>query len=106
MPLYEYSCDACGETIEALQRFSDPPLEKCSSCGGNLERLVSAPAIQFKGTGWYVTDYGNKSDQPDQSKTNKNDKAETTKDSAESSTSKTESKKKVEAKKTKAKEKS
>jgi putative FmdB family regulatory protein len=57
MPLYEYQCQDCGNTIEVIQKFSDDPLHKCGSCGGALERLLSAPAIQFKGSGWYVTDY-------------------------------------------------
>lgn len=57
MPLYEYQCETCGNTVEIIQKFSDPPLSICSACGGRLERLLSAPAIQFKGTGWYVTDY-------------------------------------------------
>jgi putative FmdB family regulatory protein len=61
MPLYEYECQTCGKRIEALQRFSDPPLESCS-CGdeGKLKKLISAPAFQFKGDGWYVTDYARK----------------------------------------------
>ena len=57
MPLYEYRCEDCGETIEIIQRFSDPPVDLCKACGGPLERLLSAPTIQFKGSGWYVTDY-------------------------------------------------
>lgn len=58
MPLYEYQCQSCGERSEVLQRMSDPPLETCDTCGGPLTKLISAPAFQFKGTGWYVTDYG------------------------------------------------
>jgi putative FmdB family regulatory protein len=58
MPLYEYRCTGCGKRIEALQRVSAPPLRECPTCRGALEKLVSAPALQFKGTGWYVTDYG------------------------------------------------
>lgn len=58
MPLYEYRCQDCGETFEIIQKFSDSPLSECESCGGELERLLSPPAIQFKGSGWYVTDYG------------------------------------------------
>ncbi len=59
MPLYEYKCGHCGETFEALQRFSDEPLTVHPKCGhGPVERLLSPPALQFKGTGWYVTDYG------------------------------------------------
>lgn len=57
MPLYEYQCLQCGRRIEALHRFADPPLTVCETCGGELKRLVSAPSFQFKGTGWYVTDY-------------------------------------------------
>ena len=57
MPRYEYRCDSCGDTFEVQQKFSDPPLEVHPTCGGHVERLISAPAIQFKGSGWYVTDY-------------------------------------------------
>jgi putative FmdB family regulatory protein len=61
MPLYEYRCDACGDVIEVKQKFSDVPLSVHEGCGGKLARMLSAPAFQFKGTGWYVTDYGRKS---------------------------------------------
>lgn len=61
MPLYEYQCTRCSRRIEVIQKFSDKPKTKCPTCSGRLEKLVSAPAIQFKGTGWYVTDYGGKS---------------------------------------------
>ncbi len=57
MPLYEYQCQECGRTVEVIQKFSDDPLSECSHCSGTLERLLSAPAIQFKGSGWYITDY-------------------------------------------------
>jgi len=57
MPLYEYHCLKCGR-FETLQKFSDGPLAACPTCGSAVERLISAPAFQFKGTGWYVTDYG------------------------------------------------
>jgi putative FmdB family regulatory protein len=57
MPLYEYSCHNCGETFEVMQKFSDPPLTIHEGCGGEVERLICAPALQFKGSGWYVTDY-------------------------------------------------
>ena len=60
MPLYEYKCLGCGYVSEAIQRVSDPPLQTCDRCGGELEKLLSAPAFQFKGTGWYVTDYAGK----------------------------------------------
>jgi len=61
LPLYEYQCSKCGKRIERIQRFADAPLSKCPHCGGKLERLLSSPAIQFKGSGWYVTDYARKS---------------------------------------------
>jgi len=57
MPLYDYRCHKCGETFEVLQKFSDEPLKTHVACGGEVERLISPPALQFKGTGWYVTDY-------------------------------------------------
>jgi len=58
MPLYEYVCHRCGKTFEVIQKFADKPLTSHPECGGEVERLVSAPALQFKGSGWYVTDYG------------------------------------------------
>ncbi|HKY34255.1 MAG TPA: FmdB family zinc ribbon protein [Candidatus Polarisedimenticolia bacterium] len=61
MPLYEYECTRCGKRVEVIQKFSDPALTRCSACKGALRKLLSAPAIQFKGSGWYVTDYGGKS---------------------------------------------
>lgn len=57
MPLYEYKCNGCGQVFEVIQRFSDAPLTQHESCGGQVERLLSAPALQFKGSGWYITDY-------------------------------------------------
>ncbi len=61
MPLYEYQCQKCGHRFERIQRFSDPLVKKCPECGGKVEQLISAPAVQFKGSGWYVTDYAKKS---------------------------------------------
>jgi putative FmdB family regulatory protein len=61
MPLYEYRCLSCGKVFEVMQKFSDQRLEEHADCGGSLERLVSAPALQFKGSGWYITDYARKS---------------------------------------------
>jgi len=57
MPIYEYKCQNCGEVFEVKQKFSDEPLTTHEKCGGKVERLISAPALQFKGSGWYVTDY-------------------------------------------------
>jgi putative FmdB family regulatory protein len=60
MPLYEYQCDACQHRFEIIQRFSDPPASSCPVCGGSVRKLLSSPAIQFKGSGWYITDYARK----------------------------------------------
>ena len=57
MPLYEYQCDACAHRFEVIQKFSDSPVDVCPKCGGAVKKLLSSPAIQFKGTGWYITDY-------------------------------------------------
>ena len=57
MPLYEYQCDACAHRFEVIQKYSDPHIEVCPKCGGAVKKLLSSPAIQFKGTGWYITDY-------------------------------------------------
>jgi len=64
MPLYEYQCKKCGHRFEKIQKFSDKPFKKCPECGGMVEQLLSAPAVQFKGSGWYVTDYAKKSAAP------------------------------------------
>lgn len=61
MPLYEYQCLKCGKKTEKIESIAGPHLKKCPHCGGKVERLQSAPAIQFKGSGWYVTDYAGKS---------------------------------------------
>lgn len=60
VPIYEYECRKCGARNEVMQKVTDKPLSKCKKCGGRLEKLLSAPAIQFKGSGWYVTDYAGK----------------------------------------------
>jgi putative FmdB family regulatory protein len=61
LPLYEYQCKKCHSLTERIQKFSDSPLTVCPHCGGELEQVLSAPAIQFKGSGWYVSDYAKKS---------------------------------------------
>jgi putative FmdB family regulatory protein len=64
MPLYEYECDACGHRFEKIQKFSDPLENTCPKCGGPVHKLMSSPAIQFKGSGWYITDYAKKDSTP------------------------------------------
>jgi putative FmdB family regulatory protein len=61
MPLYEYQCDACERRFERIQKFSDPLVDTCPTCGGHVRKLLSSPAFQFKGTGFYITDYPKKS---------------------------------------------
>jgi len=78
MPIYEYSCAKCGKTIEVLQKMSDKPLKTHAGCGGKLTKLISASGFQFKGTGWYVTDYAKKS-QPESSEAAKDGKADAAK---------------------------
>lgn len=75
MPIYEYECQACGLRSETMQRMSDPPLETCSACGGQLKKLISAPAFQFKGSGWYVTDYAGKQKGSDKDSDGSSDKS-------------------------------
>ena len=91
MPIYEYECRKCGTHVEAFQKVNDKPLTKCRKCGGKLEKKISAPAIQFKGSGWYVTDYAGK--------TTKSEKSES-ESTAESKTEKTDKKKESSAQKT------
>ncbi|MCH6554197.1 MAG: zinc ribbon domain-containing protein [Acidobacteria bacterium] len=89
MPLYEYKCTSCGKRFELIQKFSDPPQTACPSCGQTAERQLSAPAIQFKGSGWYITDYARKSEPSkgkDESKSDSAAKDSGTKDSGKSET--------------------
>jgi putative FmdB family regulatory protein len=76
MPLYEYNCKKCHRRFEKIQKFSDPPMKKCPECGGVLEQLLSAPAVQFKGSGWYVTDYAKKGGAPSPAADGGSDKSE------------------------------
>jgi len=62
MPLYEYECEANGHRFEVIQKFSDPPIAVCPTCGSPVQKLLSSPAIQFKGSGFYITDYARKGD--------------------------------------------
>ena len=68
MPIYEYKCEGCGDVFELRQRFADEPLTTHDKCGAPVHRLISAPALQFKGSGWYVTDYGKGGNSPSPSK--------------------------------------
>src|SRR5712691_5169941 len=65
MPLYEYECDACGHRFEKIQKYSDPREDTCPKCGGPVHKLMSSPAIQFKGSGFYITDYATKEHRAD-----------------------------------------
>jgi putative FmdB family regulatory protein len=94
MPLYEYRCERCGKVFEVLQKFSDAPLETHADCGGQVERLISAPAFQFKGTGWYVTDYsrsGSSSSPSKDSESKSETKTESKSESGSQSNSETKS---------------
>jgi putative FmdB family regulatory protein len=91
MPLYEYQCTQCGERLEIIQRLSDPPYAHCPKCGGDMKKLVSAPAIQFKGSGWYKTDYASSSSKS-AAKSDKSDTAESKPASDSKSESKSETK--------------
>ena len=95
MPLYEYKCDRCGKTFEVRQKFADEPLTVHEGCGGEVERLISAPSLQFKGTGWYITDYGRNHNSP--SGNGKSDSKDS-KESKKESKSETKSEKKTESK--------
>ena len=102
MPLYEYECDACGKRFEKIQKFSDPPAEFCVHCGkGPVKKLLSSPAIQFKGSGWYITDYARSSKGAKESKESKetHDTKDTkeTKETKDATTSSTSTEKKASA---------
>jgi putative FmdB family regulatory protein len=65
VPIYEYVCQKCHHRFEKIQKFSDPKIKRCPECGGPVEQALHAPAVQFKGSGWYVTDYARKSESKD-----------------------------------------
>jgi putative FmdB family regulatory protein len=109
VPLYEYQCKKCKHKFEKIQKFSDRPVKKCPECGSPVEKIMHAPAVQFKGSGWYVTDYGGKqtTDTPksedSSEKPEKSDKAEkkdtsSTKEDSPKSKDKDSTPKKTEAK--------
>src|SRR5579872_4662824 len=98
MPIYEYQCHQCGKRFEVRQKFADEPVKVHEECGGEVERLISAPTLQFKGTGWYVTDYGpNRTSSGGKNgsngKSDSNGKSESKSDSSKSESSKSESSK-------------
>jgi putative FmdB family regulatory protein len=68
MPLYEYKCDTCGAAFEIIQKITEPPIKTCPQCGGSVKKVISAPALQFKGSGFYITDYAKKDQHPPGSK--------------------------------------
>jgi putative FmdB family regulatory protein len=109
MPLYEYECKKCHHRFERIQKFSDPHVKKCPKCGGPIEQVISAPAVQFKGSGWYVTDYAKKSSTGSASSSSNGDSSKDSKpksgdsskseSTAKSDASKSEGSKKPETKK-------
>ena len=115
MPLYEYECKKCGHRFEKIQKFSDRMVKKCPECGGLVEQMISAPAVQFKGSGWYVTDYakkgssagsssssdsGSKDKSEDKSKSDSSSKDSSSKDSSSKESSKASSSKESSPKET------
>ena len=93
MPIYEYQCRRCEHRFELIQKFSDKPRKRCPECSGTVDRLISPPAIRFKGSGWYVTDYANKKSNEEDKKSNKEDKRETASKNKETESKKAEEKK-------------
>lgn len=82
MPIYEYECTKCGKTIEVIQKMSDEPLKKHEGCGGALTKLISASGFQFKGTGWYVTDYARKDAKAESKESKETKESSDTKDTS------------------------
>jgi len=92
VPLYEYQCKKCKHKFEKIQKFSDRPLKKCPECGGPLEKLLHAAGIQFKGAGWYVTDYGAKTRHGEHGEKSASDKPAAEKETAGAAKDKQEAK--------------
>jgi putative FmdB family regulatory protein len=93
MPIYEYECRRCQSHTEAFQKVNDKPLTKCKKCGGRLDKVISAPAIQFKGSGWYVTDYAAKATKSEKSESEPTSDKKTETKTKESSPAKSTSEK-------------
>ena len=92
MPLYEYECEACGRRFENIQKYSDPPIEVCRHCGkGPVRKLLSSPAIQFKGTGFYITDYKKSGGGGESSKSSSSESSSSESKSSESKSTDTKS---------------
>ena len=91
MPLYEYQCEKCEQRFERIQKFSDPPVDTCPSCGGKVRKLLSSPAIQFKGSGWYITDYAKKSGSTESGSSSSSNSGSSGSDSKRESASNTDS---------------
>ena len=87
MPLYEYECDSCGNRFEKIQKFSDPLVDICPTCGKSVHKLMSSPAIQFKGSGFYITDYAKKESTPAGKTGGEKDKDSSSSSGSESSSS-------------------
>ena len=97
MPIYEYECKKCGHRFEKILKFSDKPIKKCPDCGGAVEQLISAATVQFKGAGWYVTDYAKKGTaSASKSSEGESGSKETSKESKDSKETKKEEKPKAE----------
>ena len=92
MPLYEYRCTKCGHTFEKIQKFSDPHVSDCPKCGAAVEQIISAPAVQFKGAGWYVNDYAKKSGAPSSGSKDVSSSKEPSSSETKSETTKSDSK--------------
>ena len=91
MPLYEYECLTCAHRFERIQKFSDPLVDVCPKCGGVVRKLISSPAIQFKGSGWYITDYAKRSGSVESSSSSSSKSEGSDKSSDKSSEKKSES---------------
>lgn len=98
MPLYEYKCESCGDVFEVLQRFSDEPVAVHEKCGGPVHKLISRSALQFKGTGWYITDYARSGAKPEANGSEKSDKPASKTDSKTDSASESKAESKSDSK--------
>jgi putative FmdB family regulatory protein len=101
MPLYEYECKKCGQTFEAMQKFSDEPIKKHPKCGGKVDRLISAPGLQLTGTGWYITDYARSGSGGSEKAESKSESSEPKSDSSSTTSTETKADKPAKAKKKK-----